>query len=240
LNTLLIAGTDTRVGKTVVMMALLAYWQRYCATHPLGVMKPVECLLSNDGTERDCEKLSRLFKLSQSPAEITPISLYGAALPPIAVRQTGTSIDLETLWQQLQQLQQQKDLVLLEACGGIGTPLTFETTVADLAWDWQIPAILVVPVQPGAVAQIIANVALAQQSRVHLKGIILNSNRPCQQQELEDWAPVDLIQSLTRKPILGHVPYLEDPTDVNKLAQIAANWQLERFLPYLESACFKS
>jgi dethiobiotin synthetase len=237
LNTLLIAGTDTKVGKTVVMMALLAYWQRYCGARSLGVMKPVECRRSDDSTERDCEKLSQLFKLGQTLSEITPISLQGSTLPPLA---SGASIDLEGLWQHLQQLQHQKELVLLEAWGGLGAPLTFETTVADLAWDWQIPIVLVVPVQPGSVAQAVANVALAQQARVHLKGIILNSSQPCQRQDQDDWAPVDLIQSLTRKPVLGQLPFLEDLTDVNKLAQIAAEWQLERFLPQLEGACFKS
>lgn len=239
MNTLLIAGTDTKVGKTVVMIALLAYWRRYCEASLLGVMKPVECRRGDDSTERDGEKLRRLFNLSQSSSDITPISLQGGTLPPTATH-AGSQIDLERLWQRLQQLQQQKDFVLLEAWGGLGAPLTFETTVADLAWDWQIPTVLVVPVQPGAVAQAVANVALAQQARVHLKGIILNSSQPCQRQDQEDWAPVDLIQSLTRKPVLGHVPYLEDPTDLNKLSQVAAEWQLERFLPQLASACLKA
>jgi dethiobiotin synthetase len=236
LNTLLIAGTDTKVGKTVVVMALLAYWQRYCAARPLGVMKPVECRREDDGTERDCEKLSRLFNLDQALTEITPISLRTACLPPLAVPPADAQINLEDIWQRLQQLQQQKDLVLLEAWGGLGTPLTYETTVADLAWDWHLPTVLVVPVQPGSVAQAVANVALAQQAKVRLKGIILNSNQPYPRQDREEWAPVDLIQSLTRKPVLGHMPFLEDPTDVSKLVQIAAEWQLERFLPQLEAA----
>jgi dethiobiotin synthetase len=32
LNALLVVGTDTEVGKTVVTSALLAYWQRYRPT----------------------------------------------------------------------------------------------------------------------------------------------------------------------------------------------------------------
>lgn len=240
MNTLLIAGTDAKVGKTVVVMAVLAYWQRYCATRQVGVMKPVECRHNDESTERDCEKLSRLFKLSQSLTDITPISLSTAALPPIATARTGIQINLEDLWQRLRALQQQKDFVLLEAWGGLGTPLTEETTVADLAWDWQIPTVLVVPVQLGSVAQAVTNVALAHQSRVHLKGIILNSAQPCDKQDRENWAPIDLIQSLTRKPVLGCMPYLEDLADINKLAQIASEWQLERFLPELETSLLQS
>lgn len=228
MNTLLIAGTDAKVGKTLVVMALIAYWQRYCH-HRLGVMKPIESRNSID--ERDCEQLKRLFNLEQSITEITPIALQTTGLLPIAAERAGVQIELEAVWQQLQQLQQQRDFVLIEAWDGLGSPLTPETTVADLAWDWHLPTLLVVPVQPGAVAQAVANVALAQQARIHLKGIILNAVQPCHPQDWDEWAPIDLIQSLTRKPVLGCIPHLENPFDLAKLVQVAANWELERLLP---------
>jgi len=60
--------------------------------------------------------------------------------------------------------------VLVEALGG--SPVSEEFTVADLA-EWR-PTVLVVPVKLGAIAQAVANVALARPSRVHLKGIVLN------------------------------------------------------------------
>jgi len=47
----------------------------------------------------------------------------------------------------------------------------------------------------GAIAQAVANVALARLSRVHLKGIVLNCVQPRSEQEIADWAPVELIQS---------------------------------------------
>lgn len=232
MNTLLIAGTEAQVGKTVVMAALIAYWQRYWTTHHLGVMKPIDCSSSSTAPnseqkiEQDCDLLKRLFNLDQSASEITPITLH--ASQPFAALSGAEQLNLEQIWQQLQRLQQ-RDFVLLEAFGGLGSPLTPTTTVADLAWDWKLPTLLVVPVRPAAVAHAVANVALARQAQLHLKGIILNAVQPCSRQDWDNWAPVDLIQSLTQKPVLGCVPYLENPHDRDKLINVASEWELERF-----------
>ncbi len=122
--------------------------------------------------------------------------------------------------------------MLVEALGGLGSPVTYEITVADLARDWRLPVVLTVPVKLGAIAQAVANVALARQSRVHLQGIVLNCVQPCSLEEVADWAPRDLIQTLTHTPVLGTVPHLSDPADLSKLAQIAANLDLERLIPF--------
>ena len=140
-------------------------------------------------------------------------------------------IRLETAWRQFESLSQQRDFVLVESTGGLGLPITHETTVADLAWDWRLPTVLVVPVRPGAIAHAVANVALANQCRVHLKGIILNCVEACSPQAQADWMPIDLIQSLTQKPVLGCIPHLADPTDLKKLVQVASDLDLERLMP---------
>ncbi|MBE9182729.1 ATP-dependent dethiobiotin synthetase BioD [Oculatella sp. LEGE 06141] len=226
MNALLIAGTDTDAGKTVVTTALAAYWQAYCLPHRLGILKPLQTGVG------DRDLYSRLFPaLNQSPEEINPIHFEAPLAPPIAAEREGRRIHLELAWQQFEALTQQRDFVLVESLGGLGSPVTHETTVADLAWDWRIPVVLVVPVRLGAIAQAVANVALARQSRVHLKGIILNCVQPCSEQELADWAPTRLIQSLTQKPILGCIQHLADPTDLEQLSRVASNLDLERCLP---------
>jgi dethiobiotin synthetase len=91
--------------------------------------------------------------------------------------------------------------------------------------------VLVVPVKLGAIAQAVANIALARSSGVQIKGIVLNCVNPCSDEEIADWTPVELIQSLTNVPILGILPHLADPTDLLKLAQVASELDLERLLP---------
>jgi len=225
LSALLIASTDSDTGKTVLTSALAAYWQTHCAGRSLGIMKPVQSGIG------DRELYMRLFALNQSLTETNPIYFDLPLAPPIAADKEGRRINLETAWQAFEALSQKKDWVLVEALGSLGSPVTYESTVADLAWDWQIPLVLVVPVKLGAIGQAVANIALARQARVHIKGIVLNCVVPCTKQDVKDWAPANLIQSLTQVPVLGLIPHLPDPTNLADLAKVASNLELEQLMP---------
>ncbi|MBD2525061.1 dethiobiotin synthase [Nostoc sp. FACHB-133] len=221
LNTLLITGTDTEAGKTVLTTALAAYWQKYYPQRSWGIMKPIQSGIG------DREWYQKLFALEQSSEEITPLYFEAPLAPPIAAARENRQVDLAIVWQALSKLRSQRDFVLVEALGGLGSPVTDELTVADLAGEWRLPTVLVVPVRLGAIAQAVANVALARQSRVNLKGIILNCVQPRTDAEIADWTPQQLIQSLTNMPVLGCLPYLDNLTDLDKLAQIASDLDWE-------------
>ncbi|WP_174763565.1 MULTISPECIES: dethiobiotin synthase [unclassified Anabaena] len=216
LNTLLITGTDTEAGKTVVTTALAAYWQKYYPQRSLGIMKPIQ---SGVG---DRELYQTLFNLEQSPEEITPVYFQAPLAPPIAAAKENRQVDLAIVWKTLLALQKQRDFVLVESLGGLGSPVTDELTVADLAGEWRLPTVLVVPVRLGAIAHAVANVALARQTKINLRGIILNCTQPRTEAEIADLTPADLIQSLTNIPVLGCLPYLENPHDLEQLAKVAA------------------
>ncbi len=222
LKTLLIAGTDTETGKTVFTTALAAYLQKYRPQKRLGIMKPIQSGIG------DRETYQKLFSLSQSEKEITPLYFQAPLAPPIAAAYENRQIDLGIVWQTFTKLQQNHDIVLVEALGGLGSPVTDEFTVADLAGEWCLPTVLVVPVKLGAISQAVANVALAKQSKVELVGIILNCNQALTTEQIADWTPVDLIESLTNIPILGCLPYLENPLNLEELAQAASDIELEQ------------
>ncbi|MBW4600146.1 MAG: dethiobiotin synthase [Calothrix sp. FI2-JRJ7] len=221
MNSLLITATDTEAGKTVLTTALAAYWQKYRASHSFGILKPIQ---SGEG---DRETYQKLFSLQQSPSEITPLYFQAPLAPPIAAAKENRNVDLALVWQTLTKLQQNRDFVFVEALGGLGSPVTFELTVADLAAEWRLPTILVVPVKLGAISQAVANVALAKLTKVNLLGIVLNCSQPYSEAEIEDLAPADLIQSLTNIRVFGCLPYFENPSDLEKLAASVSNLDLE-------------
>jgi dethiobiotin synthetase len=225
--TLLISGTDTGIGKTVVTSALAAYLQIFCAHQRLAIFKPIQ---SGPG---DREHYAQQFDLTQTLEQINPLYFDAPLVPPLAAAVEGKTVDLALAWQTFQTLQKTYDWVLVEGVGGLGAPITAELTVADLAHDWHLPTILVVPVRLGALGQAIAHIALAQRTQVNVRGLILSCPDVCSAQDIEQWAPVELIQSFTQRPVLGILPHLENCTDSTHLAKITSAWDLEVLLPTL-------
>ncbi|QDZ39281.1 ATP-dependent dethiobiotin synthetase BioD [Euhalothece natronophila Z-M001] len=222
MTTLLITGTDTEIGKTVVTLSLTAYWHKYCAWEKLGIMKLIQT-----GSPGDSHLYQQLFQWQQETALINPVSYQSPIAPPLAAEKENQPVNLTTIWEGLTTLQSQKEVVLVEALGGLGSPITFEMTVADIAAAWQLPIILVVPVKLGAIAQTVANVALARQHQVSIKGVIFNCVSAEAENNQHNWTPSELISNLCQVPILGTIPYLSNPSDLEKLAQVASNLELE-------------
>lgn len=230
LNALLVAGTDTDVGKTVVTSALLAYWQKYRPAQAPAVLKPFQ---SGAG---DRELYHRLFFPEMSLDAINPQYFEAPLAPPLAAALEGRSVDLALAWRALEASTQQHPWVLVEGLGGLGSPVTYELTVADLAAAWHLPVVLVVPVKLGAIAQAVANVALARQQGIDLRGIVLSCPQPCTAEQIRQWAPTDFIASLAQTPVLGVLPYLPSPESTEALAAAASTLDLDALYPTLAPA----
>jgi dethiobiotin synthetase len=223
--TVLIVGTDTDAGKTVLISALYAYLAKYQRDRTVAILKPFQ---SGAG---DRELYQRVFNLKQTPEEVNPVYFTAPLAPPIAAATEGKTVSIEAAWKTYQDLNQRYDWVLVEGVGGLGSPVTGQTTVVDLAADWRIPVVLVVPVKLGAIGQVVANIALAERSNLRVQGIVRSCVTPCSDKELENWASQDLIETLTGLQVLGTLPYLADPENVEILAQVASGLDLELLLP---------
>jgi dethiobiotin synthetase len=187
----------------------------------VGILKPLQSGLG------DRELYQRLFFPELPLEDIAPQYFEAPLAPPLAAALEQRSIDLGVVWNTLQTLLQAHDRVLVEGLGGLGSPVTDELTVADLAAAWHLPVVLVVPVKLGAMAQAVANVALARQQKVDLRGIVLNCNQPLCPEDIERWAPAEMITRFTQVPVLGVCPYLEQTESLDSLAQAAKGLHLE-------------
>jgi dethiobiotin synthetase len=175
----------------------------------------------------DRELYEELFADSEAIKVVTPLQFEAPLAPPVAAAKEQRAIDLKWVWQSLSQLQQQQDFVFIEALGGLGSPVTEELTIANLAADWRLPTVLVVPVALGAISQAVANVALARSLNIDLKGILLNCSDREAEAHQDDLAPKELIETLTQTVILGTLPYVGEIRDRDSLAAIVSDWDLE-------------
>jgi dethiobiotin synthetase len=213
---LFIGASDTDAGKTIVTAALTLVLGN------VGVMKLVQAGAG------DREYYQRVLTLTQTPTELNPLYFAAPLAPPLAAEREGRTVDLAVVWQNLTQLRQRFPLVLIEGAGGLGSPVTWEWTGADVCAQWRLPTIVVIPVRLGAIGQAVAQVALARQVGVPLRGLVLNERQPLTPEQRQDWAPVGLIQSLTGVPVLAQFPYLEDTTDPACLKRAALAADMEQ------------
>lgn len=205
MQTLLITATDTDAGKTIVTTAFRAYLQRKKPNLITALMK-----LLQTGEIGDEEFYRQYFDDA-----VIPLRYQAPLAPPLSAKLEGKSIDLTIVKNRLLDLQKSHDFILLEALGGLGSPITDELIIADIAHDWDLDTILIVPVKLGAIAHTVANVALAREYKVRLKGIIFNCVQDCTPEQINQWTPKDLIESLTKIPVLGYFPYLGDVNALN-------------------------
>lgn len=208
---LLITGSDTSVGKTIVT-TLLAN----CLLDrvPVAILKPVQ---SGRG---DREYYLSNLALNQPPETVCPQYFAAPLAVPLAADREGRRVDLGLLWQTYQGLVAQYPVVLVEGAGGLGSPITWEYTVADLGRDWHLPTVLVVPVRLGSMTQAIASCALARECRLDLRGILFNCVQPYTEDEIYDLVAPDRLPLLTRVPILGIVPCLQKMPKAQELKAI--------------------
>ena len=226
---LLIAGTDTDVGKTFVTIALTVYWQKYrLVKNEQNLLSLFKLMQTGVG---DVELYQKLFAEVEGIDIVPPLRFDAPLAPPVAAAKEGKTINLGEVWQKFTAAQQKSQFVLLESLGGLGSPVTNELTVGDLAAQWRLPTVLVVPVKLGAIANTVANVALARSLKIDLRGIILNCSQLEATGRTEDLTPIDLIQSLTQMPVIGTLPYAKDWNNRDRIAGKVADWDLELILP---------
>jgi dethiobiotin synthetase len=136
---LVITGTDTGVGKTIVTAAIAA--AATSAGLSVAVVKPCQTGVAT-GDDPDADVVARLAPRAYTATlESYPDALAPTVAARIARRPT---LPLKTVIDTVQTLREMHELVLLEGAGGVLVPLgTDDWTVLDLAAALQAPAVVV-------------------------------------------------------------------------------------------------
>lgn len=199
---LVICGTDTGIGKTVVAAALAClldadYW------------KPIQTGL--DG-ETDRETVMRLARLDARRAHGEAYILKTPTSPHRAAELDGIDIDTARLI-----APHTSNPLLIEPVGGLLVPLTRQVLQIDVIARWSEPVVLVASTRLGTINHTLMSVAALRAYRLPITGIIFTGEEKPDTQ--------DTITQFTQLPVLGRLPHL-NPLDATSL-QDAARTYLE-------------
>ncbi len=200
---LLVTGTDTEVGKTVVGSALLAAWRHLGRT--VDAYKPVESGVEDqppDGTAL-WEACGRRPALDQ----VCPVRLAAPLAPPVAARLEGVTLDPADWRARIARRRQAADLLLVEGAGGLLSPLWEGGHAADLAVRCQLTALVVAADRLGVINHVRLVVEALEQRRVPIAGVVLGRPEPGRPDDPSLASNRDEIARLIAPPVIGPLPF---------------------------------
>ena len=199
-NALVICGTDTDVGKTVVSALVV---QGLGATY----WKPVQSGLEGGG---DSGRLQALLQLPATRLLPEAYRLQTPVSPHWAAELEGITIDPARL-----ALPAVAGALVVETAGGLLVPLRRDWLQIDQLATWGLPVLLVARSGLGTLNHTLLSVQALRQRSIPLLGLVLNG-------PLHPDNPSTLA-ALAQAPVLAQLPPLEPLT----ASGLAAQWQAQ-------------
>lgn len=170
-----ITGTDTEIGKTFVSSILISLLVqegfKVIGMKPVASgAKIVDGILKNE----DALSLIKASNVDIDYKSINPYVFTEATSPHLAAEDSEVEIDINKIKNIFEQLTNQSDVVIVEGVGGWLAPLSYETTVSDLAKTLSQPIILVVGLRLGCLNHALLTAAAIRQSGLPVAGWIAN------------------------------------------------------------------
>ena len=203
---LIICGTDTDVGKTVVSAMVVqglgaSYW------------KPVQSGLEDGG---DSATVQRLIQLPAERLLSEAYRLEAPVSPHWAAERQGLQLEPERL-----ELPAVAGPLVVETAGGLLVPLRRDWLQIEQVARWQLPVLLVARSELGTLNHTLLSLEAMRQRRIPVLGLVLNGPpHPDNPRTLEQIGGV---------PVLAELPRL-DPLDASSLQQIWLSSDLVRSL----------
>lgn len=189
-----ITSTGTDCGKTYITTALIR--QARAIGKTVEAFKPIiSGFDEQDFAATDTGLVIEALGLEPTSAVLDKISPWRFAAPlapSIAARREDRAIDFEKLTTHSRNVKQtDSDLVLIEAIGGLMTPITDKHTVLDWIERANMPALLVVGSYLGSLSHSLTALEALNKRNIPLAALIVNeTHEPVDEtaEELKRWA----------------------------------------------------
>ena len=203
---IVIAGTDTGVGKTIFSAALVGaldacYW------------KPVQSGLDE---ETDTQTVARLSGVAPEQLLAEAWRLATPVSPHLAARIDGVEIDCA----RLEPPHCDRDLVI-ETAGGVMTPLALGVPTADVLARWRLPVVLVARTTLGTINHSLLTVEALRRRAIPILGVAFVGDANDDTQKT--------IATMGGVRALGRLPRVAPLTQETLRAAFAAAFRLDDF-----------
>ncbi len=206
-----ITGTDTGVGKTFIAAGLLK------ALKEMGLkvcpMKPVEtgCRVHRGKLiPEDAFKLIKAADVSEPIDLINPYRFKQPLAPAVAAELEGVAVEKKKILSAYKKLSDRYDVTIVEGAGGIMVPIYNNYLFLDLIKDLRLPVVIVSRPELGTINHTLLTIEVARNKGIEVAGIIINYSTKVRK-DISTKTNPEVIEKLGGVPLLGSVPYTNDP-----------------------------
>ncbi|MEW6419767.1 MAG: dethiobiotin synthase [Nitrospirota bacterium] len=240
-----ITGTDTGVGKTVIVSALVK--SIGLLGYSVCGMKPIEtgCIRAKSKEQRAKSKvkdrslipsdgmfLKEMAGMDDSMDLVTPITFENPLAPMVASEIEGIPVDIDKIQKAYKKLSKNYDVVIVEGIGGLLVPIKKDYFVLDLARDFGLPLIVVSRPGLGTLNHTMLTVNYAINEGLDVAGIIINYSRP-PEYSLAEETNIEVISKISPIPVIGSFHYLQNFENSTIKKAAVKNLDLEIIKKYL-------
>jgi dethiobiotin synthetase len=208
---LLVTGTDTGIGKTLIAGAIAAWFR--AQGNRVGVLKPMAsgCAKRREGlVSEDAEFLAHCADSSHPLDVIAPIRFAEPLAPAIAARRLGEPIDWSLVQRSLNAICADSDVLIVEGVGGIMVPMDEKHTMLDLAVWLNLPAVVVARPNLGTINHTVLTVEALRQRDVSVAGVVIN-RYPAENASVAEETNPREIEKWGKSPVLCIAPEVKEP-----------------------------
>ena len=172
---LMVVGTDTEVGKTLVAGAIARHLRRM--GRKVAVFKPAATGCRRDRGQlvsADAEFLAACADSSQNLSEIAPVRYSAALAPNVAAAIEGQPVDLEAIFDAYSRLSDHGEMVVVEGIGGLLCPITDDFWVVHFARMIDLPVVIVARAGLGTINHTLLTLHAARAAGLRIAGVVVN------------------------------------------------------------------
>ena len=168
-----VTGSNTGVGKTTVAIEIVRHISK---TRAVKVRKPVEtnCELSEQSyIPKDAIALSAACQLQEPLNKVCPYCFEIEASAELASTDSSEKLTLEDLVLACK-CDVDENFVLVEGAGGLYSPIAEAALNVDLANELQLPLLIVIRDELGAISQALLTLEAAKKNKLTVACVVLN------------------------------------------------------------------
>jgi dethiobiotin synthetase len=203
---LLVTGTDTGVGKTLVAGAI-GNWFRQRAFR-VSVLKPCAtgCVHRREGlVSEDAEFLAHCAN-ARFPLDVICPQCYAEPLAPaVAAERAHKPLDWEAIDRSITAMSAESDVMIIEGVGGLMVPMDTKHTFRDVAVWMNVPTVVVARPGLGTINHTLLTINSLREANVPIAGVVINRYPPDVAGIAEETNP-RAIEKWGKVPVLCLVP----------------------------------